>query len=232
MRASLLLFGILLLISTIRAQKIEVLDTAGNIYVGKKISENGARLCILTKNKHTICFDESLDYYKPYLRYNRAMPLTKVNNPYFTAQDIGFVFRTGYPDAGLSYALAFQKRLTDHLSAGVQGTFGAGGDLSFLELNLRAITTYQFNPESRYVHNISLSSGPLKDIAYSSELGFDLNASYTLLMRKEFDKSQRLTFSTGLYSAKFNTCIDGDCNKTENIRNNLLQLRLEYGWQF
>jgi hypothetical protein len=232
MRRDLLTMAIIMLIGTIHAQKIEVTDTAGNIYVGKKLSEDSSRLCILTKNKQTICFNQSLDYYKPYYPYNRALPLTKANDLYIIAHDIGFVYRTGYPDAGLSYALTFQKRFTDHLSAGLQGSFGVGGDLSFLESNLRAISTYQFNPMDRYVHNVSLSAGPLKDILYGSEGGFDMNASYTLLMRREWNKSRRLTFSTGLYSAKFNSCLDSNCNETINLRDNLLQLRIAYGWQF
>lgn len=230
MKLSTLTTVLLLFVSTLYAQKIEVLDTAGNLYVGKKLSEDSSRLCILTKNKHTLCFDESLDYYKPYLRYNRAMPLTKANDPYFFAQDVGIVFRPAYPDAGLYYALTFQKRFTDNISAGLQGCLGVGGD--FLDLNLRAISTYQFNPTDRFVHTASLSAGPLKELLYWSEEGFDVSASYTLLMRKEFNKSRRLTFSTGLYSAKFNFCIDENCSEFADLRENLFQLRIAYGWQF
>jgi hypothetical protein len=227
-----IIFGCLMAsVSICSAQKIEVIDTSGNRYVGKKVSEDSNRLCILTKNKHTLCFEESLSYIRPYREYNSALPLTKANDPYIIAHDIGFVYRTGYPDAGLSYALAFQKRFTDHFSAGLQGSFGAGGDLSFLELNLRSISTYQFNPMDRYVHNVSLSAGPLQDLLYGGERGFDVNASYTILLRKEANKSRRLTFSTGLYSVRFDNCINGDCSETANIRDNLLQLRLEYGWQ-
>jgi hypothetical protein len=125
--------------------------------------------------------------------------------------------------------LHHQKNETQELYT---STTHAGGDLSFLELNLRAITTYQFNPAGRFVHNINLSTVPLEDIANNSRGDFDIDASYTKLMRKEFYKSRRLTFSTGLYPAEFDTCINGDCSETANLRTNLLQLRISYGWQF
>lgn len=213
------------------SQRIELIDTSGNRFLGTIVSETDTSVSIETKNKHILYFDSAqyIDYGK-YTPFNRSLPLTKALDPFIIAQDVGFILRPAYPDAGLFYALSFQKRITDHLSAGLQGSIGIGGD--FLDLNLRAISTYQFNPLDRYVHNISLSAGPLKEVAYWSEGGFDVNASYTLLMRREWSKSRRLTFSTGLYSAKFNTCLDADCNVEGNIRDNLLQLRISYGWQF
>lgn len=232
MSRNLLTIMIVMLVSTIQAQKIEVIDTSGNIYVGKKISEDSSRLCILSKHDNVECFEGSLDYARPYRAYNRAIPLTKANDPYIIAHDIGFVYRSRYPDAGLPYTMSIQKRFTDHVSAGMQGTFGMGGDLSFLDVSLRAIGTYQFNPADRYVHNISLNAGPLKDIAYDSKGGFDVNVSYTLLQRKQITKSRRLSFSTGFYSAEFLECANVECSTSAVERLNQLQLRLSYGWQF
>jgi hypothetical protein len=230
MKRYLFLVAGLIILGSCFSQKIEIEDTKGNLYVGRLISDNDTTVCIRTKNGNKICFDTTeVTTYGQFRAYNRAYPLTKDLNPVVMAHDIGVVLRTNIGGVGVYYSFSAQKRLNDHLSVGLEACLGLG---DFLEVNLRAIGTYQLNPESHRVSAFSLSTGPFKEFVYWSEGGFDINASYTLLLRKERNKSRRLTFSTGFYSAKYNWCAGGpDCIPYVH-RTNELQFRIGYGWQF
>ena len=211
------------------AQKIELLDTAGNRYVGTITTEDKSKVCIITKNKNVLCFDSSqyVDYGE-YHAYNRAYPLTKELNPIVISHDFGMLFRTNVAGSGIAYSFGIQKRLSDHTAVGFRTSLGFG---DFVELNIAAIGTYQFEPSKRFVNTLSLSAGALKEFVYWSEQGFDINLEYALLLRKERSKSNRIFISTGLHSAKYVWCSGIDCI-SYNHRAHALQLKLGYGWQF
>ncbi len=212
------------------AQLVELKDTSGNRYIGKLYMEELNQVCLETKNKHILCFDSlsfiSYGIYKP---YHRAYPLTKELNPIVISHDIGGLYRNNYAGSGGFYCLSVQKRIDNHFSAGLRGSISIG---DFLEYNVGAIGTFQFNPENRYVSTVSLTAGTLKDFVYWTTGGFDVNAEYALLLRKERNKSGKLFFSAGLHSAKYNLCSGIDCEETVVRRSSAVQLRAGYGWQF
>lgn len=208
--------------------RIEVLDTNGNVFVGKLVLENDQKICIQSK-ENKLCFDSAeIESYGKYNAYSRAYPLTRELNPILLSHDIGLLYRSNVGGTGLYYSFGALKRVNNHLSYGLEGSLGIG---DFLELNLRAIGSYQLNPNEPKVHTFSLASGPLKEFFYWSEKGFDVNFGYTLLLRKERNKSRRISFSTGLYSANYVWCSGEECVPYDH-RSNELQIKLGYGWQF
>ena len=210
-------------------QNVELIDTLGNKYVGTIYSESKNSLCIETKNNQVLCFDSlQLLSYENYETSSRTLPLSKEFNPISFSHDFGILIRSNIAGSGALYSFTLQKRLNDHYAFGIRSSMGLG---DFLEFNFGAISTYQFNQSVKHVNTISFSIGALKELIYWSEQGFDINLEYALLMRKERNKSRRLFFSTGFYSAKYSWCNAIGCNPYYH-RSNELQAKFGYGWQF
>jgi hypothetical protein len=228
MRGQFLLVSLLYFLASSYAQKTEIIDMQGNHYVGKIVVETDETVCIENRD-HKLCFDSSeIEEYGKYKAYARAYPLTKDLNPVILYHDIGGVYRSNVAGTGGFYSFSAQKRINNHLSTGLEGGLGIG---DFLEFNLRGIASFQLSPHGSKIHSFSIATGPLQELVYWSEDGFDINLGYALLLRKERNRSRRLAFSAGFYSAKYNWC-SGDGCTTFVHRSNELQVKLAYGWQF